>query len=155
MYWPPARGNKAANSPYESAAETVSNPVRIQVRRRPPAEPVFRVRSAATMKMPEPIMEATTIMVPSKSPMARTKPVSCFAAIGSGIVCVVSGILGFLNRRRAIGLAEYVEKLPGAVARTAREQNIANYRHAVGARFDDRFRSVESDATDGHDGFLG
>ena len=73
----------------------------IQVSSKPPAEPVWRVMSDATMKMPEPIIEPTTIMVPSKRPMARTKPgwvaVVC-AADGSEFV-VVSAIRVVLRRR--------------------------------------------------------
>jgi hypothetical protein len=36
--------------------------------------------SAATMNMPEPIIDPTTIIVPSNSPMARTNPGSFIAA---------------------------------------------------------------------------
>ena len=54
-------------------------PVRIQVSSRPPADPVCLEISAATMKIPEPIIEPTTIMVPSNNPMARTNSCSVLA----------------------------------------------------------------------------
>src|SRR5260370_28496265 len=151
MYCPPACGNSAASSPKESAAETVSNPVRTQVSSSPTAEPVCRVMSAATMKMPEPIIDPTTIIVPSKRPMARTKPVSCFVATGSWMVCVVSAIFGYLHGRRAIRLAQHVEVLPGTLARIPREQNVANHRHAVGTRVHHRLGSLQCDSPDSHD----
>src|SRR5260370_8657264 len=110
--------------------------------------------SAATMKMPEPIIDPTTIIVPSKRPMARTKPASCFVATGSWTVCVVSAILGFLHRRRAIRLAQHVDVLPGTLARIPREQNVANHRHAVGTRVDHRLGSLQCDSPDSHDPFV-
>src|SRR5258707_13151719 len=69
----------------------------IQVRSKPPAEPVWRVMSEATMKMPEPIIDPTTIMVPSKRPMARTKPRS-----EAGLDCA-NGAAGLLGLRGARG----------------------------------------------------
>src|ERR1700733_2370951 len=54
------------------AAATVRMPVTRKVSSRPPAEPVCRVISAATMKTPEPIIDPTTNMVPSNNPSART-----------------------------------------------------------------------------------
>ena len=56
----------------------VSSPVIIQVKRSPPGEPVTRLMSAATINIPEPIIEPTTIMVPSNNPIARTNPGSSF-----------------------------------------------------------------------------
>src|SRR2546421_12769513 len=76
----------------------VSSPVRIHVSSSPPAEPVCREISAATMKIPDPIIEPTTIMVPSNNPMARTKPVG-FLALLCGMACVVSAIQGYLKRQ--------------------------------------------------------
>src|SRR5438132_11874868 len=51
-------------------------PVMIQAISRPPAEPVWRAMSAETMKMPEPIIEPTTIMVESNRLRPRTNPAS-------------------------------------------------------------------------------
>src|SRR5487761_526107 len=56
-------------------------PVIAQVASRPPAEPVWRAISADTIKMPEPIIDPTTIMVESKRPRPRIKP--CSLAIGA------------------------------------------------------------------------
>ena len=52
----------------------VKTPVKIQVKSNPPAEPVYRAMSAATMKMPEPIIEPTTIIVASKRPIRAARP---------------------------------------------------------------------------------
>src|SRR5215469_2171591 len=41
---------------------------------RPPVEPDLRAMSAETMKMPEPIIEPTTMVVESKRPRPRTNP---------------------------------------------------------------------------------
>jgi hypothetical protein len=41
------------------------NPVMSQMATSQPALPTFRVMSALTMKIPDPIMEPATIMVPS------------------------------------------------------------------------------------------
>ncbi len=81
MYWPPAFGIIAASSPYESAAATVSTPVMSQAASSPPVEPVRRAMSAETMKMPEPIIEPTTIIVESNKPSPRTKPDASTSAI--------------------------------------------------------------------------
>src|ERR1700688_1259427 len=48
----------------------------IHAKSNPPADPVCLEISAATIKIPEPIMDPTTIIVPSNNPMARTKPPS-------------------------------------------------------------------------------
>src|SRR5712671_6645868 len=64
----------AANSPYESAAATVSNPLMTQAASSPPVDPVWRAISAETMKIPEPIIDPTTIMVESNKPRPRTNP---------------------------------------------------------------------------------
>ena len=61
----------AASSPYDSAAAMVSRPVMTQDISSHPALPSCRDISAATMKMPEPIIEPATIMVESKRPRLR------------------------------------------------------------------------------------
>src|SRR5260370_2047207 len=40
----------------------------------PPVDPVWRAMSADTMKIPEPIIDPTTIIVESKRPRPRTNP---------------------------------------------------------------------------------
>src|SRR5580704_8287268 len=67
-YCPPACGKSAASSPYDSAAAIVRQPLKIHVSSSPPADPVCRAMSAATMKIPDPIIEPTTIIVASYSP---------------------------------------------------------------------------------------
>src|SRR2546421_6761703 len=110
----------------------VSKPVRIQVSRRPAGEPVCREISAATMKMPEPIIEPTTIIVPSNNPMARTKPGSDFALV-SARGCVVSTIRRMpLACRRVVGGPQQVDVLPGALPRFRGAQDIADNRHGIG-----------------------
>src|SRR5579885_2227904 len=98
-------------------------PVIIHVSRRPAGEPVSRAISAATMKMPEPIID------PSKSPMARTNPVSLFAAV-SGTEMEASAIRLARPRRRIFYRAQNVNILARALRRVARAQNIADYDHA-------------------------
>ena len=51
--------------------------------------------SDATMKMPEPIIDPTTIIVPSNRPIARTNPGS-LAALADETAWVVSATLQFL-----------------------------------------------------------
>src|SRR5580692_4003095 len=46
----------------------------IHASRRPPVDPDFREMSAETMKMPEPIIDPTTMVVESKRPRPRTNP---------------------------------------------------------------------------------
>ena len=41
---------------------------------KPPVDPALRAMSAETMKMPEPIIDPTTIVVESNKPKPRTKP---------------------------------------------------------------------------------
>src|SRR5579862_6914424 len=52
----------------------------IHAARRLPAEPVCREMSAETMKIPEPIIEPTTIIVESNRLRPRTKPEPACAA---------------------------------------------------------------------------
>src|SRR5579863_4692851 len=50
------------------------SPVIIQAASSPPVDPASRAMSAETMKMPEPIIEPTTIVVESNKPSPRTNP---------------------------------------------------------------------------------
>src|ERR1700733_15087313 len=56
----------------------------IQASSRPPVDPESRAISAETMKMPEPIIEPTTMVVESNRPRPRTKPEDC-ASAGSAV----------------------------------------------------------------------
>ena len=67
----------------------VSTPVITQATSKPPAEPVCREISADTIKIPEPIIDPTTIMVESNNPRPRTKPGS---DAGTGVT--VAGLDG-------------------------------------------------------------
>src|SRR5690349_13243379 len=61
----------------------------IQASSKPPVEPVWRAISAETMKIPEPIMEPTNIVVESKRPMLRRKPESTHFASAISFVCTM------------------------------------------------------------------
>src|ERR1022692_2327944 len=63
------------------------NPVIIHARSSPPVDPVYRAISAETMKMPEPIIDPTTIMVESKRFSPRTKPTASLF-VGAVVVLV-------------------------------------------------------------------
>src|SRR6185503_7239443 len=64
-YWPPARGHIAANSAQQRAPVMVSIPASAQATSSQPGDPTRRDDSADVMKIPEPIIEPTTIMVAS------------------------------------------------------------------------------------------
>src|SRR5687768_13079858 len=71
-YWPPACGHIAASSAQQSAPVIVRTPARAQATINQPGEPTCRADSAEVMKMPEPIIDPTTIMVASSRPNPRT-----------------------------------------------------------------------------------
>src|SRR5690348_9094946 len=71
-YWPPARGNIAASSPYESAPSSVITPVATQAKRSQNGEPSVRDMLADTIKIPEPIIEPATSIVASGRVIALT-----------------------------------------------------------------------------------
>src|SRR6185503_9503080 len=71
-YWPPARGHIAANSAQQSAPVIVRTPASAHAINNHPGEPTSLDDSAEVMKIPEPIIEPTTIMVASSSPNPRT-----------------------------------------------------------------------------------
>src|SRR6185503_10454402 len=71
-YWPPAFGHIAANSAQQSAPVMVSTPASAQAMSSQPGAPTKRDDSAETMKIPDPIIEPTTIMLASIRPSPRT-----------------------------------------------------------------------------------
>src|SRR5437879_13756359 len=75
-----------------------------QAIRSPPAEPVCRAISAETMKMPDPIIEPTTIIVESKRPRPRMKPDS--PAMGSADVADMAGDVFTLSLNLFRGCAQ-------------------------------------------------
>src|SRR5829696_8228505 len=80
-YWPPARGHMAASSAQHSAPVIVSTPARAQAASSQPGDPTRRDDSAEVMKIPEPIIEPTTIIVAS----SRLRPRTSFAGESLGI----------------------------------------------------------------------
>src|SRR6478672_8058445 len=76
----------AANSPYESAAMSVSRPVTSQTTSNQPGEPTCRAMIEETMKMPEPIIEPATSMVESSKPSPRTN----FSSVTAGVAVMLS-----------------------------------------------------------------
>src|ERR1041384_8461778 len=71
-YWPPARGHIAASSAQQSAPVIVSTPASAQAASSHPGEPTRREDSAEVMKIPDPIIDPTTIMVASSRLRPRT-----------------------------------------------------------------------------------
>src|SRR2546423_4567051 len=91
-YWPPARGNIAASSPYASAPRTVMTPVRIQASSSQKGDPTVRAMPEETMKIPEPIIEPATSIVASVRDIALTNSdCGCDGAASVGAVTLVMG----------------------------------------------------------------
>src|SRR6185369_702446 len=80
-YCPPARGHIAASSAQHSAPVIVSTPASAQAASSQPGEPTRRDDSAEVIKIPEPIIEPTTIMVASSRPRPRTSLAGDFSLI--------------------------------------------------------------------------
>src|SRR5215203_3882924 len=80
-YWPPARGHIAASSAQQSAPVMVSTPASAQATSSQPGEPTRRDDSADVMKIPDPIIEPTTIIVAS----SRLRPRTSFVGDSLGI----------------------------------------------------------------------
>src|ERR1043166_366719 len=77
-YWPPARGIIAASSAQESAPVIVSTPATAHATSSHPGDPTSFDESAETRKIPDPIIDPTTIIVASKRLRPRTKCSLCF-----------------------------------------------------------------------------
>src|ERR1044072_8368297 len=71
-YWPPARGHIAASSAQQSAPVMVSTPGLATAISSQRGEPTSRDDSAETIKIPDPIIDPTTIMVASSRLSSRT-----------------------------------------------------------------------------------
>src|SRR6476646_4085325 len=80
---PPARGIIAASSEQQSAPVIVITPATVHASNSQPGAPVSRDDSADVMKMPEPIIEPTTIIAASSGPRRRT---SCPSPRDSGFI---------------------------------------------------------------------
>ena len=89
-YWPPARGNIAASSPYASAPSNVITPVTTHARSSQNGEPNVRDMLAETIKIPEPIIEPATSIVASVRVIALTNSdCGCDGAASVGAVTLV------------------------------------------------------------------
>src|SRR5215470_6000645 len=84
-YCPPARGHIAASSAQQRAPVMVSTPASAQAASSQPGDPTSREDSADVMKMPEPIIEPTTIVVAS----SRLRPRRRFE--GASLLIQASG----------------------------------------------------------------
>src|SRR5258705_6948027 len=71
-YCPPARGHIAATSAQHRAPVIVSTPARAHATSSHPGAPTSRDDSAEVMKIPDPIIDPTTIIVASTRPRPRT-----------------------------------------------------------------------------------
>src|SRR5690349_9412160 len=103
-YCPPARGHMAASSAQQSAPVIVSTPASAQATSSQPGEPTNRDDSAEVMKMPEPIIEPTTIIVAS----SRLRPRTSRAA-----VVVMVAVASAMDRVDIVARALVVNSLSG------------------------------------------
>src|SRR5258705_13633732 len=71
-YCPPARGHIAANSAQHRAPVIVSTPARAHATSSHPGAPTSLDDSAEVIKIPDPIIDPTTIIVASMRPRPRT-----------------------------------------------------------------------------------
>src|ERR1700730_12455539 len=81
-----------ASSEQQSAPVIVNKPATVQASSNQPGAPINRADSAEVMKMPEPIIEPTTIMVASSGPRART---NCLSPLSVLLLIVQISGLGF------------------------------------------------------------
>jgi hypothetical protein len=80
-YGPPARGIIAASSAQHNAPVMVITPASAQATSSQPGEPINLELSAEVMKMPDPIIEPITIIVPS----TRVRPRTSLGAVVSAM----------------------------------------------------------------------
>src|SRR5678815_1108898 len=93
-YWPPARGHIAASSAQHSAPVMVSTPASAQATSSQPGEPTRRDDSADVMKIPDPIIEPTTIIVASSRLRPRTSLAGVTLVTVSAFICVYPRLKG-------------------------------------------------------------
>src|SRR5829696_9732706 len=86
-YWPPARGHIAASSAQHNAPVIVRTPASAHAAISQPGEPTKREDSAEVIKMPDPIIEPTTIIVASSRLRPRT-------SLGGSLLIGPSGYSG-------------------------------------------------------------
>src|SRR6202051_388274 len=113
----------------------------IHAKSSPPADPVCLEISAATMKMPDPIMDPTTIIVPSNNPMARTNPPSLRATLDA-VAGLISALSIIHHRDSQTSPFQQIHILPRTLTHIFRAQNIADDRHRIRSRLDHFGRSL-------------
>src|ERR1044072_420960 len=91
-YCPPARGHIAASSAQQRAPVIVSTPASAQATSSQPGDPTSREDSADVMKIPDPIIEPTTIVVAS----SRLRPRRRFE--GASLLIRASGYSAIVRR---------------------------------------------------------
>src|SRR5437879_750397 len=125
-----------------------------QAIRSPPAEPVCRAMSAETIKIPDPIIEPTTIMVESKRPSPRIKPDS--VAMGSGEVTDVAGDVFTVSPSILFaGARSFSEISLGASGRILCGNQVARHGQGIGAGAKSNCGAFEGDAANGDERFAG
>src|SRR5882724_5521179 len=96
----------------------------IQAANSPPADPVFRPMSAETMKIPDPIIDPTTIVVESNKLSARTKPAdSVSPVIEAAIGVFTSDIRPLLMRYFGLASLLPLQGIRGHVRRDSRHRS--------------------------------
>src|ERR1700719_3526984 len=123
----------------------------IQANSNPPGDPVCREISAATIKIPDPIIDPTTIIVPSNNPMARTNPPSLRAALDD-VAGLISALSIILHRDSQPSPFQQIYILPRPLNYIFRAQNIADDRDRIRSRLDHFGRSFSRNPPNGHDG---
>ncbi len=106
----------------------------------PPADPVCLAISAATIKIPDPIIDPTTIIVPSNSPMARTNPPS-LRATRDEVVDFNVGHIDHSSHHR-ISPLQQIHIFPRTFTHIFRAQDIADDRNRIRSRLEHLARSL-------------
>src|SRR5690242_7117429 len=130
--------------------------------RKSPGEPTSRAISAATIKMPDPIIEPITIVVQSSSPSPLTSSADRAPGPVADLFTTVAAMLPFLNfviwpsrggaptfrRTSAERLQEFSRPRPDVL----RGQQAMDHGHRIRSSFDDGGRIVKRYSADGHQG---
>src|ERR1700728_1410296 len=128
MYCPPAHGLTAASSPYRSAPIRVITVVTSDAPISRAGDPTPRLMSAGTRKMPDPIIDPTTMAVALNNPRLATSPGFGLAAFFSTGADVVNGELTCPTF-----LLENCEKVFRCLSSAAPSaKNRANHRNRIG-----------------------
>src|SRR5579884_3451007 len=142
----------AASSPYVTAAATVMMPLTTHDSRKSPGEPTSRAISAATMKMPDPIIEPMTIVVQSSRPSPSTRPAAGarWAELSATVAAMLPSLQrvnGPLSRGReysAKRLEEFSRLRPDVLS----SEKIMDHSYRIRSRFDNLRRRRKRYSTD-------